>query len=324
MLHGRQSSTFVPRLTEAIHHAGGPIDASCHILFHWIGRNYGVQAHLTLARLQYYLPRTNDPTCPAGFAHGLLTALGGQLIVAGPKKVLALCAGSPTRYERYSCVHGLGHAYMRLFSEQLPYALAQCSKLGGQAPDCAQGVFHDYWFSMHGVDNTKKSGVIETPRQVCARQRAAYVLPCWYRVFMEFPPAKAIKHPADLERLCTGLAGLQHDGCITGASAVASPDPFDQIRGCTRLPTRDAEACVRGVGVPEIMTKPLGVQLNLIETCGEFRAARPSCFSWLGRTLNVVTNGRFERVGCPALYPLDRRACLAGARRINDALVTFS
>jgi hypothetical protein len=38
----------------------------------------------------------------------------------------------------------------------------------------------------------------------------------------------------------------------------------------------------------------------------------------------VVTNGRFERLACPFIQRTGRAACLAGAGRMNDALVTFS
>jgi hypothetical protein len=39
----------------------------------------------------------------------------------------------------------------------------------------------------------------------------------------------------------------------------------------------------------------------------------------------VLTDGAFEREGCPALEPEDaRRSCAAGAREFETALVTFS
>jgi hypothetical protein len=45
----------------------------------------------------------------------------------------------------------------------------------------------------------------------------------------------------------------------------------------------------------------------------------------LGRTLAVVTDGEFGHAGCPQLAGANaRRECDAGARRIDEALVTFS
>jgi hypothetical protein len=51
---------------------------------------------------------------------------------------------------------------------------------------------------------------------------------------------------------------------------------------------------------------------------------RRGCYEWLGRTLAVVTNGSFRERGCGALQAGARRACVAGTREMNAALVTFS
>ena len=64
---------------------------------------------------------------------------------------------------------------------------------------------------------------------------------------------------------------------------------------------------------------------RLIEGCAEFApAARPACYRWLGKAITVVTDGRFEKTGCPRLDPVASRHCLEGARTIDEALVTFS
>ena len=45
----------------------------------------------------------------------------------------------------------------------------------------------------------------------------------------------------------------------------------------------------------------------------------------MGKALAVVTDGRFERAGCPKLAAADaRRECREGARTMDEALVTFS
>ena len=62
-----------------------------------------------------------------------------------------------------------------------------------------------------------------------------------------------------------------------------------------------------------------------IERCGKMIAgARLGCYEWLGTALAVVTNGRFEEGACPFISRAGRSACLTGARRMNEALVTFS
>ena len=54
-------------------------------------------------------------------------------------------------------------------------------------------------------------------------------------------------------------------------------------------------------------------------------ATRAGCYRWLGKAVAVLIDGAFERQGCPMLERTDaRRSCLAGARELEDALVTFS
>ena len=63
----------------------------------------------------------------------------------------------------------------------------------------------------------------------------------------------------------------------------------------------------------------------MIRACGGIeRTARRGCYEWLGLTLAVVTNGAFRERGCTKLGLVARRACAAGALKMNDALVTFS
>jgi hypothetical protein len=38
----------------------------------------------------------------------------------------------------------------------------------------------------------------------------------------------------------------------------------------------------------------------------------------------VITDGAFERTGCPQLAGAARSECVAGARSMEEALVTFS
>ncbi len=141
----------VPRLDAQTRAAGGFVAAACHVLMHSVGRTYTRRHRVTLATLQRYLPRSNDSGCSAGFGHGLIMALGPQIMRAGPEGALKTCLQLATRVRQYTCVHGLGHAYMRMFSDDLKYALPRFRALGpAAAPDCAQGAFHDYWISRSG------------------------------------------------------------------------------------------------------------------------------------------------------------------------------
>jgi hypothetical protein len=43
-----------------------------------------------------------------------VTAVAPQIEKEGPTVANRLCAASETRYQRYSCTHGFGHAFLRL------------------------------------------------------------------------------------------------------------------------------------------------------------------------------------------------------------------
>ncbi|MGI8422427.1 MAG: hypothetical protein ACR2MU_09290, partial [Gaiellaceae bacterium] len=317
----------VPRFDRFTASVQGFVQDNCHVMMHWVGRKWAAEHHMTLTRLQDVLPRSNSPFCSAGFGHGILTYLGPQVVKLGPKGALADCEKEGTRYQRYSCVHGLGHAYMRTYSELLPYALRACTALGPRAsPDCAQGAFHDYWLSLQGLDDTQPPAAAQrSVRKLCGRQQSRFVRVCWYRAIQENPPPDGVSGRAGILRTCAGLTGLQRAGCITGATVVSSPDPFVQARTCATLADRDRVDCVRAVATPNLAGKPLAEQLRLVGVCARFGAERGGCVTWLGKSLAVVTDGRFGSDGCPRLASgADCAACKDGAARMNDALETFS
>jgi hypothetical protein len=184
---------------------------------HGVGRRYGTAERVTLTNLLDHLPKTNDPGCSAGFAHGLPIALGPEIERLGPKGAAADCHRATTRYQRYSCIHGLGHAYARQFNDFVDPALASCARLDAAA------------------------------------------------------------------------------------------------------------ACVRGLRVPTYALAPFTPKLALIRACAGVRSAQRACYFWLGKALNVVTDGAFASCGCTQLrYAATRATCTRGARAYEGALETFS
>lgn len=318
----------LPRIDAYAHSIGGWLPAHCHILMHTVGREYAVAAHVTLENLYNSLPKTNDPGCSAGFAHGMLIALGPAIQKAGPKGAAAECAKATTRYERYSCIHGLGHAYARIYLDYIQPAIASCRLLGqADAPDCAQGVFHDYWIAVDGLDSAHAhSDMTTSPRVLCGQFRGNFARACWYRALLERPPARPVNSVAAILAVCKGLRGVQLKGCVTGASLIRSSDPYTQMATCARMAASLAVACARGVQVPGVALSPLRDQVALIDACPGFaRAAQYGCNWWLGLALNVVTNGRFKTAGCPRLgTAAARSACTQGAASFEGPLVTFS
>jgi len=294
---------------------------------HVVGRTYARKHHVILSNLQRFLPRSNDPGCSAGFGMGMVMTLGSEIGRLGPDGAIKLCQRAPTRFRSYTCIHTLGHAYMRLYHGQLNFGVKACRSLpGDQAPDCAQGAYHDYWLSIAGRDSAKRPQNAQTSaRTLCARQISTFVRPCWYRYFLELPPKRLPTGATGVRRLCVGLVDVQRAGCIGAASLITSADPFQQMRICARLRGADSVSCLYGVNVQNLATSRGSRRVLLIERCGKMIAsARQGCYEWLGTALAVITNGRFRELACPFISQTGRSACLAGASRMNEALVTFS
>jgi hypothetical protein len=312
----------------AVRREGGFALSNCHGAMHTVGRTYALARELSLSDLKDVLPRSNDPGCSAGFAHGLVTGVAPRLDVRQPDEAAALCADAGSRYQRYSCVHGLGHAFMRIHGDRLEPALGLCRSLGEPAADCAQGAYHDYWFAIAGADDASLPGAAVTdPRELCGSQSAEFVRPCWYRAFVDDAPAGIeVDSPEHLEVLCDGLRGLQRRGCITAAAVIGPADPAVQLDICAALDDpADADSCIRGTKVQNLLGEPAVALVALIRRCGVFRdATARACYRWLGKTIAVVTDGDFARTGCPQLTGVARAECRAGAASMEQALVTFS
>jgi hypothetical protein len=317
----------LPRIDRKVRAGSGYLESNCHMMMHVVGRMYARKHHVALGNLQGVLPRSNDPGCSAGFGMGMVMTLGSQIGRLGPDGAVKLCMRAPTRFRSYTCIHTLGHAYMRLYHGQLKFGIAACRTLpAAQAPDCAQGAYHDYWLSIAGRDSAQRPRNAQTSaRQLCGHAIRAFVRPCWYRYFLELPPKKLPTGAAGVRGLCAGLAGRQRAGCIGGASLITSADPFQQMRVCARLRGPDGMDCLYGVNVQNLATAKGSRRVLLIERCGKMgAAARQGCYEWLGTALAVITNGRFQERGCPFISRAGQSACTAGAMRMNRALVTFS
>jgi len=246
----RDPADELPRIDRRAQTNGGPLAEMCHPLMHEVGRRYAAAHRLTLATLQRYVPRSNNPNCSAGFGMGLVMYLGPQILRDGGRAAVRACTALPTRFRSYTCVHGLGHALMRAYHGNLGESVRACRRLGpSYGPDCAQGAFHDYWISLRGADGTTRPvGAVTSPRILCDG-RLTYVRPCWYRYFLEQSFGPRIEAAADLRRTCRGLRGPERSGCIAGATLTISTNPFEQAPVCDSLAAADAVSCFRGVAV---------------------------------------------------------------------------
>jgi len=323
----RNPSRELPQLDAETRAAGGFIAGACHALMHIVGRKYARRHHLTLATLQRYLPRSSDPGCSAGFGHGLIMYLAPQIVKIGPRGAVHICSKLRTRMRQYTCIHGLGHAYMRVYFEYLRYALPACRALGKrQAPDCAQGAFHDYWIATTGRDSTHaRTGLVTSPRTLCGAYKGQFAMACWYRVYIERPPGRAVRGASDVTFLCRGLRDVQRAGCVAAAAlSAATSDPFSLARLCSHLFGNDVVNCLRAVPVEQTDRWP-SMQVALIRSCSKLHpGSRRPCYEWFGKALAVVTNGAF-RTRCARLHsPAARAQCRFGAARFREPLVTFA
>jgi len=318
----------VATIERTVRREGGFVLSNCHGVMHTVGRTYAVDESLSLGDLQDVLPRSNDPGCSAGFAHGLVTGVAPSIDVTRPRTAADVCAAAGTRYRRYSCVHGLGHAFMRIHGDRLVPALSLCRALGPAAPDCAQGAYHDYWFAVAGADEASlPPGAVTDARVLCSAQPAAFVRPCWYRAFVDDRPEGIVVDSAlHLDVLCDGLDGLQREACITGAAVIGPPDPELQLELCAEFEDgRDAVACIRGTKAQNLLGASTEAYVRLLGGCQAFAGSvRAACYRWLGKAIAVVTDGDFARTGCPQLTGSARAECRAGAASMEQALVTFS
>ena len=181
-------------------------------------------------------------------------------------------------------------------------ALALCRALGPRAaPDCAQGAYHDYWFAVVGADTRRFRRARTRSAQLCAASRRSCARAGTERSSTTGRRGSSSIRPMHLDVLCRGLAGLQREACITGAAVIGPADPEEQLELCAARGPREAatasaerrrRTCSARRPPPSSGSRPLRALR---------RGARTACYRWLGKTVAVVTDGAFEREGCPLL-----------------------
>ena len=223
---------------------------------HEVGRTWAARHRITsLQNIFHFVPRSNDPGCSAGFGMGLTMYLGPEL-VADPRRALDTCAGLPTRFRAFTCVHGTGHALMRGYHGQLRYTVLACWKLGAiNAPDCADRERSTTTGSRSAAVTTLRVRRTQTslPRSVCGQYSLAR--PCWYRYFIERRSSVNVYQTDDIVELCRGLVRfngpdasvgrrcscrsrvslLDHSLHCAAASPVPIPSTACAVWSCLRL-----------------------------------------------------------------------------------------
>ena len=253
---------------------------------HTVGRTYALDRGLELSDLQDVLPRSNDPGCSAGFAHGLVTGVAPSIDVRRPGDA-GRCARTPARAtnataaftasatrscgctaigsSRRSSSARRSASPTRLRAGRLPRLLVR-RRRGGRA--------------------TLPAPAVRDPRALCAAQPERFVRPCWYRAFVDNRPAGIVVDSREhFDVLCRDLTGLQRQACVTAVSVIGPADPAAQLQLCAQLQgAADAESCIRGTKVQNLLSEPPSALVDLIGRCELFAGpTRAACYRWLGR-----------------------------------------
>ncbi|HEU4966088.1 MAG TPA: hypothetical protein VFT53_01225 [Candidatus Saccharimonadales bacterium] len=124
-----------------VYNTNAYVKSNCHQLAHVIGRA-AAKKYVTLAETY----RHGDNFCWSGYYHGAVEAIAGEIgaanIVAQINTVCAPFANASV-FERYNCVHGMGHGLMAVEDDNLFTALSLCDRFNGQwnQESCYSGVF---------------------------------------------------------------------------------------------------------------------------------------------------------------------------------------
>ena len=240
-----------------------------------------------------------------------------------------MCGGAGTRYQAYSCVHGFGHAFMRIYGDRARRRRSRlCRALGPRAaPDCAQGAYHDYWFAVAGSDEASTARRARSATRACsaAPSRREFVRPCWYRALVENrPEGLVVDSPRAPRRALLAPRRAPAGGVRHRRGRDRAGRTRQQLALCAGLAgQRDAVACVRGTKVQNLLGAPTAALRAPRRPLRRVRRrARAACYRWLGKAVAVLTDGAFARDGLPAAATA--RPPAATARRARARSTTRS
>jgi hypothetical protein len=137
--------------------------SSCHELLHVIGRaSYDKYDSFTKAMVY------RDDICVSGYVHGVIEAYSWQN-KNNASKLMSVCNSDTTdNYNRWACIHGIGHGLMFASKSNVPYALQKCSefKTYFDQDACYSGAYMQN-FNFDPDDNLSKYVSFVDPFQAC-------------------------------------------------------------------------------------------------------------------------------------------------------------
>src|SRR5215208_4991756 len=159
------------------------VKASCHQLTHGIGRAaaelYGGDVPSTYSQ--------GDDFCASGYYHGAVEAIVANI---GADKILDevddICAGprEQNRYLNYrNCAHGIGHAFMGLYQNELFESLVACGALSKEfeKEQCSGGVFMENIIDEDKPNTPSKYLKVDQPFYPCTEVKTEYKTQCYER-----------------------------------------------------------------------------------------------------------------------------------------------
>ena len=214
--------------------------ANCHGIMHTVAREYALRTKLTLAKLMDNLPRTNDPGCSAGYAHGLVTAVAPEIEARRPDRgqpALRRVRDALPALQLHARLRARVHAAQQR-RDRSP-SLQMCEQLGSRRrARLLPGRLPRLLVRGERASTPRASPRTPSPsRASCAARsrgvRARLLVP---RVRRDRARGtRDVESAADVERLCGGLEGLQRQACVTGAIVIGPPDPRNQLAVCDSL-----------------------------------------------------------------------------------------
>ena len=183
----------------------------------WGGRTRS-SGSASLADLKDYLPRSNDPGCSAGFAHGLVTGVAPSI---DPRRAARGGDGLRGRRHPLPALQLRPRARARVHADLQRPAGAGARPLPRARPAggarLRAGRLPRLLVRRCRCRQRLAAGeAVTDPRELCGSQPAAFVRPCWYRAFVDNRPEGIVVDSAEhFDVLCDGLDGLQREACIT-------------------------------------------------------------------------------------------------------------
>lgn len=336
---GENPRLVIPRVEPVVTASSPQLQGLCHVAMHKVGRDFARENEVTLTNLRNYLPSSNSLNCGAGFTHGMISVLG--IRPDNSQELLAVCAREPTRARQTACAHGIGHGLRRTMSNEkdISKAVAGCAALGTKgASDCSQGVFHDFYMSIQGQDETSKPLNANQNGTLCPRQKQ-FQAECWYNAFpggnFLMPSGKRPQTIVETIKLaCKPLSGQYRIECVKGM-ATASIDFTTIPKTCRQFKGNESIACVSGsylIGSVDDKKKwneediniRSGQRRDIINQCLNMPSgkAAKACVYWMAynslRSFAGPITSKQARLVCTDVKGQFKKLCLGAVRKAQS------